>query len=34
MSEFMAEDLVHKLRSKKDFYTYLYRHRKYIMVGI
>ena len=29
-NEFMAQDLLHKLRSKKDFYVYLDRHRKYI----
>ena len=28
-NEFKAEDLLHKLRSKKDFYVYLDKRRKY-----
>ena len=27
-NEFKDEDLLHKLRSKKDFYVYLDKHRK------
>ena len=26
--EFLAEDILHKLRSKEDFYIYMDKHRK------
>ena len=28
-NEFSADDLAYKLRSKKDFYVYLDKHRKF-----